>query len=598
MRLPALIALASLLALGQAGAQNSTRKVRAEPSAQAARAGSAVRWRADLGAALAEAATSGRPVFWYVPTLRGSRMDRKPEIDRYMLAGPFSWPGLVDLLNARFVPVRQPAGRDEQQRYGVEPLRFVEPGFLVLGPDGSVLARIDEITTLCPDWFVERLAAPLGEAAGEDLAAARAWFDRLVALRDAGGGGTGAEARFVQGAVAFWSGREAEAVELWSRLAADLPEDPWSFKAAAEAEGHGPIVHGFEPPWSRLPEPVLAGPGPRGTTAPPGVRGEAELAAAALTFFRAMQRQDGGFVDSIYDFGGTDSLPNVHVAVTALAAWAMLEILSPRPRAEVADAEERCLGRAFDYATDDGNLNLEDRDELIWAYLYRARLCARWLDLRPEDAASVRPALEAAVRAIAGMQQEDGAWFHEYANPFVIAGCLVALAEAQRHGVPIPDTVPDRGVLALLKCRAEDGAISYGYSPRGRPRAQIAAGVGRMPLAETALSDWGHGIEGALERAVAASFEHHGELAQVRKYDDHASRLGYGGFFFWYDVHARGEAILRLEDPAARARAQAAQREQILALPEIDGCFVDSHELGRVYGTAMAWICLTSAQRR
>jgi hypothetical protein len=31
-----------------------------------------------------------------------------------------------------------------------------------------------------------------------------------------------------------------------------------------------------------------------------------------------------------------------------------------------------------------------------------------------------------------------------------------------------------------------------------------------------------------------------------------------------------------------------------LKLPELDGCFVDSHELGRVYGTAMALLCLAN----
>jgi hypothetical protein len=28
-----------------------------------------------------------------------------------------------------------------------------------------------------------------------------------------------------------------------------------------------------------------------------------------------------------------------------------------------------------------------------------------------------------------------------------------------------------------------------------------------------------------------------------------------------------------------------------MELPEFDGCFVDSHELGRCYGTAMALLC-------
>ena len=69
-----------------------------------------MKWRKDLTAALAESKTSGKPGFWYVPTLQRSPMDRKVEIDRYMMAGPFSWPRMITLLNESFVPVRE-AGR-------------------------------------------------------------------------------------------------------------------------------------------------------------------------------------------------------------------------------------------------------------------------------------------------------------------------------------------------------------------------------------------------------------------------------------------------------------------------------------------------------
>ena len=76
------------------------------------------------------------------------------------------------------------------------------------------------------------------------------------------------------------------------------------------------------------------------------------------------------------------------------------------------------------------------------------------------------------------------------------------------------------------------------------------------------------------------------------KYDDHTDRLGYGGFFFWYDVRGRSEAISHVNDPKSKKRFVDIQRELILSLPELDGCFVDSHELGRVYGTAMALLSL------
>ena len=57
-------------------------------------------------------------------------------------------------------------------------------------------------------------------------------------------------------------------------------------------------------------------------------------------------------------------------------------------------------------------------------------------------------------------------------------------------------------------------------------------------------------------------------------------------------MQARSEAISKVADEELRAEFFAQQKKLILKTPELDGCFVDSHELGRCYGTAMALICL------
>jgi hypothetical protein len=113
-----------------------------------------------------------------------------------------------------------------------------------------------------------------------------------------------------------------------------------------------------------------------------------------------------------------------------------------------------------------------------------------------------------------------------------------------------------------------------------------------MPLCELALFLFGGSDAERLLTACEAGHRHHGLLAAVRKYDNHADQHGYGGFFFWFDLLARIEAILALPASPRRSELLAQQRELVLALPEFDGCFVDSHELGRGYGTAMALLCL------
>ena len=118
-----------------------------------------------------------------------------------------------------------------------------------------------------------------------------------------------------------------------------------------------------------------------------------------------------------------------------------------------------------------------------------------------------------------------------------------------------------------------------------------------MPLCELALYLFGASDQQKLVTAIQSGERYHGLLAEVRKYDDHANRYGYGGFFFWFDMLGRAEAVAEVEDVEVRKQLAAALRARVLSLPEVDGAFVDSHELGRCYGTAMALLCLDTLDR-
>jgi hypothetical protein len=602
--LPLLLAclLTGLLGvLAPATAQNSTKKIRTKPSAIAAKAGSAVQWRATVDDALAESVESGKPVFWYVPTLDGSFMDRKVEIDRYMLAGPFSWPRAIALLNERFIPVRQAASKQLGERFGIERVEFIEPGYLVLDGEGEELMRQDRTSTFHPQRFLGPLAAlvevPLedhpypGDRLLDDAQYRDGrWQGLFEASVDDVLDGSGAEAAYLRGVLLFHAGRESDAAQVWQTLSRTHPEHPLAWKAAAEAEGHGPLVHGFEV-YDRLPAEALAQ-GGEGTRAPAGVFDEAQLWERGLSYLRRMQRSDGCFRDSTYDFGGTDGLPNVFTAVTAIVAHAMLEsqarLAEPDPRTEAA------LQLARAYLSDEACVNADDRDERVWAHIYRVRLFARWLELRPSDVGEVRSVLTRVSQALAEMQDKQGAWYHEYSNPFVTSNALIALWAAREQNIEVTglDSTISAGTRALLKCRTAEAAYTYGYRAGGNARADVEGGVGRIPLGELALHLWGSETGGDLEKAVALSFEHEEYLLPVQKYDDHTRTFAYGGFFFWYDLHGRVEAIAALPPGPVRDAAVERQREQLLSLPEFDGCFVDSHEIGRCYGTAMALNCL------
>ncbi|MBI4881330.1 MAG: terpene cyclase/mutase family protein [Planctomycetes bacterium] len=610
MNLRGALPIAAALHLGllcPAWAQNSVERLRPEPGPAAARAGSAVHWRADLESALLESSESGKPVFWYVPTIFQSFMDRTAELQRYMMGGPFSWPRAVKLLNERFVPVKFAAGSPECEQFSLAPIDFIEPGYLVLDAAGKELLRRDRVTTLHPAWFLR----PLGEVAGAPLESddplpgvlapetARRFFRELPAqgteapaeelrgFTDA----ERAEALFLFGAGLFDSRLDEEARAVWRDLAAALPDEPFAHKAALELEGHGPYVNGFET-YEELPRAALDCSG-CGTQAARGTYAEEDLCARGTRFLLRMQRGHGGFTDSRYDFGGSDSLPNVHVAVTALAASALLEQAERREGAD--PLVEEGLELAISYLLDEAHVNAADKDEIVWAHAYRARFFSRLIDLRPQEKERVLPAFEHAVAGLLATQAENGAWRHEYQNPFVTATCLIALHHAKRHGIAPPglEDAVQRGVAVLKRCRSPAGAYSYGISRRGG-KGPIAGSAGRGPAGDLALFLWGALPEADLLESILNSFENEEPLFRVRKYDDHSSLYGYGGFFFWFAMHGRSDALCALAAGERRAGLMRLQRERILSLPEIDGCFVDSHELGRSYGTAMALACLAA----
>ena len=551
---------------------NSTKKVRHEPSEQAERAGSAINWRTDLEAALSESKTSGKAVFWYVPDVHKSFVDRGPEVDRKMRSGPFSWPRFIELLNEHYVPVKAIASKELGERYDVRRDHFLPPGIVLL-QDGAVTASFDELSTHHPAWYHARFEAPLGLE--------REWRSARITATETP---DAAESLYLAGVDAG----DVQRVGAWRRLMKEHPDHPLAFKVAMELEGHGPLLRGQEV-YGELPEAALAFSG-RGTRAPLGAYSEEELWLRSVRFLVDVQSTSGAYRDSIYDFGGTDSLRHVFGAVTSLAMIALTEGSSRVKHPELPDARDAARRFALEVATNPD----ADLDERIWAQMYCLRAL---LETDPSDADGQAQAL---VELLLAEQLESGAWRHEYPSNFVTADVLIALAFAKRHGLEIPDEakVVEPALAAILRCRAPDGGYSYYLTREGRkPRASIQGSVGRAPRCELALALWGSPEARDLETTVALSFEHEGPLLEIQKLDDHGPKFAYGGFFFWWDLHARTEAICAL--PAGKARTEFArrQREQIVGLAEIDGCFVDSHEVGRAYGTSMALWCLAQLDR-
>ncbi len=606
--------------------QNSTQKLRVLPSKIAARIGSAVRWRDSWETALEESRTSGKPIFWYVATVPGTFTDRKTEIDRYMMGGPFSWPSIIDVLNKSYIPLRVTPAGDVVEKFALQPYKFVEPGFLILDADANVIFKMDRLTTWHPQWLRQHIQT--ATAAGGNLhsddsprpsqRAESIWrlasdspylrgfseymqnpikdqiaaeFDSIPgAGPDTADSDTMVQLYLMKGMMQYYAGQHEEAKDSWRMAIQAAPDHPLAWKAAAEREGFGPFVRGFEV-LGRLPDAAWeAGFKSAGSAAPPRTYTESELWQRGAKFLVAMQRHDGAVIDSDYDFGGTDSLPNVYVAVTSLVGLALMEAQSRAP--EQSAELQVAIQRAADFVRDEANINRADRDEILWAYAYRLRFLAARYRLEQEDLDTINRA----VQRLESVQGNRGSWYHEYSNSFVTATALIALFDAAEAGATVNQDVVQRGVQALLRDRHANGAFPY-HSVRGQQSNQerdgnLAAAAGRMPVCELALKLWSQSDQERLQFAVHQSLLHHDKLFVAYKYDNHTSTLAYGGFFFWYDMRSRAEAIRHLADSTVRNTVAQQHRDLILELPELDGCFVDSHELGRCYGTAMALLSL------
>lgn len=601
-----LIVLVMSVADSEAQQKNSTRKIRIEPSDFAGQCGSTVQWQADFNAAIKVAKEQNKPIFWYVPTLTGSFMDRKPVIDQYMMAGPFAWPAIAELINQHFIPFKGVASERLQQTFPeIKTYDFVEPGFVVVSPNGKLVHKIDQLTTLDPYWIAEIIAAWAGVEAPDLWSPAlanqvkRFRNGQPLNLQDAEiPAELMAEFILLKGMSLFYQGFQEQARNVWGTARDAQPDHPLAWKAVAESENWGPFCRGFEVHRPLPKTAYQAGIGSRGSAAPAGTWTENQCWQQATAYLLAMQNENGAWLDSDYDFGGTDSLPNVHLAITALCGNALWEA---RTRCPERDLEIReAVNRAASFCADRNNLNLADRDEILWAQAYRVRFLAKLVSTDEALRKKWMPGLQKAVEDLESIQTRRGAWYHEYANSFVTATALTALKVAANAGAKVNSTKIQRGINSLANDRFASGAFPY-YS-RKRSNASGAAkesgeekipeSSGRMPICELGLWLWGGSSDERLEFALKSSFENHPYLARGYKYDNHTSTMAYGGFFFWYDMRSRAEALGFLKPSAQRDAWKLQHQQWVMALPELDGCFVDSHELGRCYGTAMALLTL------
>jgi tetratricopeptide (TPR) repeat protein len=260
-----------------------------------------------------------------------------------------------------------------------------------------------------------------------------------------------AEARFWAGACRFAKADPAGAAADWGLVATEHGDSRWAWKAAANLLGLGAIVHEVE----RLrwpPDPIpTSRPVPR---ADPD--DSADLEKGAIEFLAATQRDDGSWPSPEE---ATLAALGYSEAVTAICAHALLP---HRKQPEV----ERMLRRALaflDRSLREGRLFAEScpaYNGRLWAHAFLIPLL---VDLGDRGLSRHLPELVAAVRK---SQQPSGAWDYAFrlsdiAVSFSTACTVLALQDARRAGIDVPEATLRRAVTLLRDMRTSQGWFPY-----------------------------------------------------------------------------------------------------------------------------------------
>jgi hypothetical protein len=550
-----------------------------------------------LDDAFARAAAEKKLVLWHAYRIEGPQMYRAPNLDDYMDEVAWSDPDVVALVQSSFVPLRTYVPKPIGQEFGVVAWDKVEPALIFVTPDRKVVHVVDRIRTFDARWFGEVLRRVLlahSEFAPppDADAKARAAFASIDAVR------LEKSRHDYYGALsAYYGDKEGDGLAGWRALAESMPDSPYAWRAAAnlipapDQTWPGAARHGFETPIESWLPPDHAIPTDTRWRRSPGEADQ--VVAAAVKWLLRMQRPDGSWNDLRYAYWDTPLItPNAWMAVTSLAATALNEWRDVAP-----DEIDRALARAEDYLfRGTGHVNAGKNEE-SYACAYRILYLHR--TLAQTESAESRQELLAREQAIADrlvaiQTPKSGQWAHEYDNAFTTAVMLDALADAEKDGARVMPEAVKKGIAGLEAARFDDGSFTYGGM---HPPQQTKPGgdalknaCGRMPVCEGALFRRGKSDMRRLNFALTNYQQYFEQFEKIHKCDFHTDGE-LGGFFFFHDLYHATEAV-KLLPPKGQGTFQKWFVEKLTALPEIDGSFLDDHELGKSCATAYALLAL------
>lgn len=315
---------------------------------------------------------------------------------------------------------------------------------------------------------------------------------------------------------------------------------------------------------------------------------------------------------------GIESHHAFRVATTALCVSALIEAGGS------ADEVHKAIERGEEYLFREIPEVRRDTPMLIynvWAHGYAIQALVRMHERIPDDAER-RAKIEELIRdqydRLTRYESLKGGWgYYDFdagtkhpatdSASFVNAAILVAFKEAEGIGVPPPDKLTQRAILATERQKLPDFSYLYGYDLRTRPRMGInrpGGSLGRSQACNLALREWGDTsiTEDVFRTWLDRLITRNGWLDIGRKRPiPHESHFQVAGYFYYFGHYYATRCIDQLPQ-AERDFYRTHLAHILLDRQEKDGSWWDYplYNYHQQYGTAFALMslehCLTGAE--
>lgn len=293
-------------------------------------------------------------------------------------------------------------------------------------------------------------------------------------------------------------------------------------------------------------------------------------------------------------------VPRRRIPITSLAYLA-LRAYPTVDKERSAAAQKAALALLLDLTSNKANLKPSMPGAgFDWTYFGMAYTAPLFLDLRRETAdEALRATLDERIRTMASLlpaaQQTDGGWAYVQggSQTFVSAMVIQTLLDVKDAKFEIDEGCLTRALRELRGSRTEAGAYPYRFGTRMRDTA-VKGALGRSSQCEMILlRTKTAGITGeSLKKDLDDFFQHHDELAKVRKSHSHRPPYQNAGYYFYWGHYYNAQAIAFLA-PELQKRYYPALTGLIVKTQDKDGSFFDAPCGGKVAGTSMALLTLS-----